>query len=252
MEWVDGTKITNINELSREFDTKKISEYLVKSFILQTMDFGFFHADPHPGNIAVTKNGRLVFYDFGLVSKIPPEIQNKSRDIITYIFQKKTRELVDLFIDIGLIIPDTKNKFEITLFFDSILNYVDKNQNDDTLKQIILDKLSEERPFIIPGSFIFLAKTFTLLDGICQQLNPEFTFINYLQPYIEESVDINLSQIAFQSINMPSKINDISNTMYNLQQQRLELNKRFEQLYSNQYILFHLLMLYNLIITLLY
>jgi predicted unusual protein kinase regulating ubiquinone biosynthesis (AarF/ABC1/UbiB family) len=163
MEWVYGIKITDTDSLKKNnIELVNVSKLLVESFILQTMDFGFFHGDPHPGNVAVSKTGKLIFYDFGLVVDVPPGIKNNSREILLCLLQKNSRKLVDLFIEIGLIIPNTKNKYEISLFFDFILNYLEKVQNNVLIRDTILDKLSMEKPFIVPYSFIFLTKIFKI------------------------------------------------------------------------------------------
>jgi len=239
MEWINGIKITDLQLLNQyNIDRKEISKLLVQSFVLQTMDFGFFHADPHPGNIAVSRSGKLIFYDFGLIVDVPPGIKEKSKELVSLILQKNSRKLVDLFIEINLIIPTTKNKLELSLFFDFILNYLEKVQNDNSFKDTVFSRLAKEKPFIVPYSFIFLAKAFTLVDGICLTLDPEFKFIEYLQPYVEENIDINFSQIAFSTFQMPSKINDISVSMINLEQQKLEMNERLELIDRNNNNLF--------------
>ena len=73
MEYVPTEKITEIK--NRKVNTKKVCEALVNSYVIQTMDVGLFHADPHPGNLGVSKNGKLVFYDFGLLIKLSEELQ---------------------------------------------------------------------------------------------------------------------------------------------------------------------------------
>lgn len=218
MEWVSGVKIT---ESSKYFDPLVISKMFVESFIIQLTSFGYFHADPHPGNISISRNGGLIFYDFGLLIKLPDNIQQKSNELFTCIIQKDTSTLVDIFIDIGLIVPNG-NKYEISLFFDSIINYLEKlDPSDPILKDELLKKLSISKPFIIPSSFIFLGKTISIIEGICTQLDPDFSFYEYLKPYFQENFSIDFSKMASSTLEMPSKIKYISET---ISQQRNEIN----------------------------
>jgi len=249
MEWVRGIKVTDTISLKKAgIDLKQICKLLVESYIFQTMDFGFFHADPHPGNIAVSYDGRLIFYDFGLVIDLSPEIKNNAKQIILFILQKDSRALVDLFIEIGIIIPTTKNRTEISLFFDFILNYLEKiTKNDSSIKETVLAKLAEEKPFVIPYSFVFLAKSFTLIDGICLTLDPDFKFIEYLQPYIEENVDVDFQQIAMSTFQIPSRINDILTSVNKFEEQRIEIKYNLENIKQDNSRLFIMFFIYQLI-----
>jgi len=240
MEWVGSIKITDKHLFEKySIDSNKISNDFIKFFIIQTMEYGFFHADPHPGNIGINSSGKLVIYDFGLVVKLPENIQIKLKEMITYIIQRDTRSLVDLFISIGIINPNS-SKYEIEIFFNNILNYLQKieNVNDPTIKDQIISKLSQEKPFTIPSSFIFLGKTLSIIEGISTQLDPEFSFYKYLTPYVEENImdSIDLQKMASSTLEMPSKINYISNSMSNLEQQKSEMDiklNRYEKLIKN-------------------
>jgi len=225
MEWVPGIKITDIVRLKENnIDTTTLSYRFVNLFIKQIVDYGFFHADPHPGNVAVSRQGKIILYDYGLVVKIPDQIKQRSSEIITAIIQKNTNRLVDIFIELGIIIPNTINKYEIVLFFGNIINYIENNINVDNsdYQEQILKKLSEDKPFLLPSSFIFLGKTIGIVEGISKQLNPDFKYIDYIQPYFQENINmpINASEIVDNigksALEMPSKIKDISDTINNV------------------------------------
>lgn len=224
MEWVPGIKITNENVKNK----KEISKLLIKIFLFQIVNLGTFHADPHPGNLAISSSGKIIIYDFGLVVRLPQNITNNSKDIITSIIRKDINGLVDLFISLGLIIPDSDNRYEISIFFISLINYIEKTKDStDSVKQEILNKLSEDKPFIIPGSFVFLGKTLTLIEGICTQLDSEFKFIDYVKPYFEDSImeSVDIQKMVQNTIEIPSKIEYISNSLNNLEQQKVVTNQ---------------------------
>jgi len=251
MEWVSSVKITDLDSIQRyNINQVELSKLFLRVFIIQTMEHGFFHADPHPGNIGVSKDGKMVIYDYGLVVKLPSEIKMRSKEIIMGILQRDTRGLVDLFISLGIIIPRS-NKYEITLFFESIINYIEKvdDVNNPELRSEIISKLSQEKPFNIPSSFIFLAKTFGLIEGICTNLDPDFSFFEYLQPYFQNTVmeSIDLQKMATNTFEIPSKINNMSTSITNIERQKAEidikLNKYENIIRTNNFLLISLIIL---------
>lgn len=250
MEWINGIKITNTSQLVEYgIDLKELSKNLIQIFIIQIMEYGFFHADPHPGNISVDKSGKLVLYDYGLIIKLPEELTNESSNIINLLIQGDTSSLVDLFVDIG-IIKLTGNKNDIIIFFNQFINYIQKVDNftDPYIKEFITNKLSQEKPFIISDSFIFLGKSLTLLEGICVQLDPEFNFITYVKPYVESEVSIDLQKMALNTFEIPSKINNINNA---IEQQKSEINiklNKYEEITKNNSYLFLYLSIINALI----
>ena len=254
MEWVSSNKITDIDSLKKNgLDPIEISKLFLKSFIIQTMEHGIFHADPHPGNIGISRTGKLVIYDYGLVVKLPDNIKEKSKEIIMCVLQRDTRSLVELFISLGIIIPNN-NKYEIALFFETIINYMEKveNINSPEVREEIILKLSQNKPFNIPSSFIFLGKTIGIIEGICERLDPNFSFFEYLRPYFQETVmdSIDLQKMATNTFEIPLKINYISTSIGNIEQQKSEidvkLNKYERVIKNNNYLIASLIAVNNL------
>jgi hypothetical protein len=152
---------------------------------------------------------------------------------------------------LGIIIPNN-NKYEIELFFNNIINYIEKvdNVTDPEIKDEIIKRLSQDKPFNIPNSFLFLAKTIAIIEGICNQLDPEFNLFDYLEPYFQESImeSIDLQKMATSTFEIPSKINYISTSVGNIEQQRTEIDiklNRYENLIKNNNYFIVLLMSLN-------
>lgn len=157
MEWVNGIKITNTSQLVEYgIDLKDLSKNLIQIFIIQIMEYGFFHADPHPGNISVDKSGKLVLYDYGLIIKLPEELTNESSNIINLLIQGDTSSLVDLFVDIG-IIKLTGNKNDIIIFFNQFINYIQKVDNFTDPYKGIYNKQVITRKTIYYIRFIYIS-----------------------------------------------------------------------------------------------
>ena len=228
MERVDGIKITDIK-------TRRVnaSKALVNSFLTQLMVHGFFHADPHPGNVAVNEEGQLVYYDFGLMVELQPNMREKLLEIIPLIIQKDTRKIVNLLIDMKLIIP-TADKSEIVQFLDAGIEFLEemdgKEFNAKMAQDELANSLAEQKPFQIPSDFLFLAKSFTTIDGICQQLDPDFNFIDYISPMVDDIPEsIDFSSMTRASIEMPSRIRSINDSIIELEKSRTKLKRSIEK-----------------------
>lgn len=215
MEYVEGTKITEITNQNKI----NVSKAIVRSFVTQIMTFGVFHGDPHPGNLAVNSEGQLVYYDFGLVIKLPENLRENITKLIPLIIQKNTRGIVNSLIDMNFIIPNT-DKIEIILFIEASLKYMDgQTFNLDTVS----DSLAREKPFQIPSDFIFLGKSFTTIDGICRQLDPNFNFIEYIEPMLEDELSINFGDLFTMYSDIPNKILTIDESVKDSELARINM-----------------------------
>ena len=93
MEYVPTDKITEIKD--KKINKIKVCEALVNSYVIQTMEAGLFHADPHPGNLGISRNGKLVFYDFGLVIPLSDELREGFKDLFFCIVKRDTSGIVE-------------------------------------------------------------------------------------------------------------------------------------------------------------
>src|SRR6056300_1267426 len=96
MEYVPSTKLTEITD--RKVNKKKICEALINSYVIQTMDNGLFHADPHPGNLGFSSRGKLVFYDFGLLVRLSEELRDGFKNLFGFIVTRDTAGIVAVLI----------------------------------------------------------------------------------------------------------------------------------------------------------
>lgn len=229
MERVDATKITDVTE-----NKVQASKALVSSFLTQIMAHGLFHGDPHPGNVGVNDMGQLVYYDFGLVVELDLTLKDRLVSLVPMILQKDSRGIVDTLIDMKVITP-TADKSDIVTFINVSLEFLEEMSGKEFNAKLAQDELSknlaEEKPFQIPSDFIFLGKSFTTIDGICQQLDPNFNFIDYIQPMVEDDVrsSINLGDITRTSIEMPSRIKSINESVLEIEKSRNKMRRSIER-----------------------
>tara|TARA_B100000767_G_C19732681_1_gene522452 strand:- start:676 stop:1758 length:1083 start_codon:yes stop_codon:yes gene_type:complete len=233
MEYVESEKLADISDPT--VNGKKVCQALINSYVIQTMDYGFFHADPHPGNIGFSKEGKLVFYDFGLIIGLSDDIKEGFQNIFISIINKDTKGIVDTLIKLGVILPMSSDTSDIELFFKTGLNYLEtldgKNLRDDILQDELLLSLAQTKPFIIPTSFVYLAKAFSTIEGTCVLLDPEFTYLEYLEPLIKEQVSdsIDIGSMLTTSVEMPSRIKNISTAMLDMEQSRASMKRSMEK-----------------------
>jgi hypothetical protein len=246
MEFVPSTKI-----LETKVNRKKLCEAIISCFVSQVMEYGFFHADPHPGNLGITNDGKLVIYDYGLVVDISPELTDGMRSLLGAIIQRDTKKMVQIMVELNIIIP-TADTDDIALFFDALIGYLESMDgralNDELIKNELSTSLAKEKPFLLPSSFVFLARAFSMIDGLCKQLDPDFTFYTYLEPMVKKEVTdvIDIRSMAMVTMEMPSRIRSINSSMVAMEKSRGTIKRSFEKTYESMNLL-QISMMVNLI-----
>lgn len=189
MEFIDGTKITDVEKLREKgIDPKKISELGLKLFVMQILEFGFFHADPHPGNILVNDQGQVIFIDFGAVGVVQPNDISKLENLIMAFMNKKSDKIVRNLKKLAVYynIPDDR-KFESDVY--TILNQVHRSSLRDINIADMLDSMRAvlaENRLVMPEYFYLLFKGFTLMDGVGRAINPDLDVVEALKPYTKK------------------------------------------------------------------
>lgn len=225
MEDVQTEKITDIR--NRKVNKKKVCEAIVNSYVHQTMNSGFFHADPHPGNLGISKNGKLVFYDFGLVIRLSDELKQGFADMFSCVIARDTRGIVEILIRLGVIVPTSTDVSDIEVFFENILGYLETLDGGAILQDELAVELAAEKPFVVPTSFVYLAKSFSLIEGICLQLDPDFNYFTYLEPMIQDQFmdSIDISEMFMKATQIPGKITKINSTVLGLEKSRAAMKR---------------------------
>jgi len=229
MEYVPSEKLTDIR--TEGVNKKKLCSALINSYVMQTMEHGFFHADPHPGNIGFLPEGRLVFYDFGLVIPINQELRSGFMELLVHIINKDTKKIVETLVALKIIIPIATDLGDIEVFFETILDYLGTLDVKDLMNDEVIANLAREKPFILPTSFIYLAKAFSLVEGTCLKLDPEFNYYTYLEPIVKDKVTeaIDIQGMLQTTSEMPTRIKNISNAVLNLEKSRTAMKRSLDR-----------------------
>ncbi|KFF14800.1 ubiquinone biosynthesis protein [Chryseobacterium soli] len=189
MEFIDGIKVTDKTGLiAHGIDPVKISEVGLRLFVSQILDYGFFHADPHAGNILVKKDGRVVFIDFGAVGKIQPNDKEILENLIVSFVAKNAHKIVRSLkkMAVSYEIPDER-RFENDV--EDILNFVHSTSLKEINPQEIINKMKDvlkDNRLHMPDYFYLLFKGIGLIEGVGRTINPDLDIVKSLSPYTKK------------------------------------------------------------------
>lgn len=189
MEFIDGIKVTDKSILlANNIDPVKVSETGLRLFVSQILDYGFFHADPHAGNILVRKDGKIVFIDFGAVGKIQPNDKEILENLIVSFVAKNSHKIVRSLkkMAISYEIPDER-RFENDV--EEILNFVHSSSLQDINVQVIINKMKDilkDNRLYMPDYFYLLFKGISLIEGVGRSINPDLDIVKSLHPYTKK------------------------------------------------------------------
>ncbi|MBD2166979.1 AarF/ABC1/UbiB kinase family protein [Calothrix membranacea FACHB-236] len=198
LEYVPGIKISQYEALEAAgLDRKLIARQGAQAYLIQLLNNGFFHADPHPGNIAVGPNGDLIFYDFGMMGRIKSNIREGLMETLFGIAQKDGDRVVQSLIDLGAIAP-TDDMGPVRRSVQYMLdNFMDKPFENQSVAAISDDlyEIAYNQPFRFPATFTFVMRAFSTLEGVGKGLDPEFNFMEVAKPYaMQLMTDMNGSE----------------------------------------------------------
>jgi predicted unusual protein kinase regulating ubiquinone biosynthesis (AarF/ABC1/UbiB family) len=187
MEFIEGLKVTDIEPLEAAgHHPHEVVKLLARTYLKQLLEDGFFHADPHPGNLRVMADGRLAFFDFGMVGSLSMHMQSQLISAFFHIVERDVSGLVDDMIRLGFIElkKEEEEKFKpiIQGLFDRYLSLKLKEVN---FKELTFDlaKVIYEFPFRIPANFTYIVRAIMTLEGIGTLVDPNFNFFEVARPY---------------------------------------------------------------------
>ena len=270
LSYLEGTKISNIKELKiQNINLKKIAEVGAISYLKQLVNFGFFHADPHPGNLAVSKSGKLIFYDFGMMGNISNSLQKRIgsmvksaaiRDASSLVKQLQDAGLISKGIDIGPVRRLVRLMLKEALTPPFSPNIMEKLSGD-------LYELVYETPFQLPVDLIFVMRALSTFEGVGRILDPEFNLVSVTKPYLISLMSSNnqspndlinqlgrqVGEIGSKAVGIPKRIDD---SLERLEQGDLQLqirmgesDRQFKRMFTAQKSLGHSILIGSLSIT---
>lgn len=191
MELIQGIKINSIEELDKTgYDRKKIAENCAKAFMKQILIDGFFHADPHPGNMLVMTGEIIGFMDFGMMGRLDEEIKEKGVDLFIAILERKHDKIINEMLNLGITSQeiDTRSlKIDIKEMLDQ---YYNKPLKEIKLGELInqLVNIAIKYHIRIPAEFALLGKSLLTIEGIGLELDPDFNLAEIAKPYAKDVI----------------------------------------------------------------
>ncbi|MDA8239422.1 MAG: AarF/UbiB family protein [Nitrospiraceae bacterium] len=193
LEFVGGIKITECAVIKASgVDCRKLVNLLVETYAKMIFVHGFFHCDPHPGNIFMGEGATIVFVDFGMVQAITDATRRNLRRYANAIVENDATAIVEALEKLGFLIEGA----DYTAIADVTQDLIDKYRysTPEELKSLTVDDIGEEldhvrgviNNFQVPNYFILLLRTIGMLNGMSYRLNPEVNIIEIAKPYIKE------------------------------------------------------------------
>ena len=186
LEYMPGIKISHYEAIEAAgLDRKVLARLGAKAYLQQILNGGFFHADPHPGNIAVNTDGALIFYDFGMMGQIEANIREGLMDTLVGVAQKNSDKVVQSLINVGALVPTgdmSSVRRSIQFMLDNFMDKPFEEQSVDAISEDLYE-IAYGQPFRFPATFTFVMRAFSTLEGVGKGLDPEFNFMEVAQPY---------------------------------------------------------------------
>ncbi len=181
MEWVDGFRLTDSESLEAfNLDRKKLVDTLVQCSLRQIMENGFFHADPHAGNLLATRDGRLCYLDFGMMSYAAAAQRNGFLLAVVHIVNRDWGELVRVYQRLGFIPEDTDVKPIELALEDALPDVLDADISELNFKNVVgrLGDIMYTYPFSLPPFYISIIRCLGVLEGLAIQVDPKARIIS--------------------------------------------------------------------------
>ncbi|KAL7592291.1 hypothetical protein Lser_V15G34915 [Lactuca serriola] len=204
LEYVPGIKINNLDLIKeRGYSRSQISSHAIEAYLIQILKTGFFHADPHPGNLAIDSDESLIYYDFGMMGEIKSFTRERLMDLFYAVYEKDAKKVMNSLISLEALQPTgdmSSVRRSVQFFLDNSLNQSPDQQT--TLAAIGEDlfSIATDQPFRFPSNFTFVIRAFSTLEGIGYSLDPDFSFVKIAAPYAQELLDLKQQRSGTQLV----------------------------------------------------
>jgi len=191
MEFIEGNPVDDIeSHRQNNLDLIKLSEAGVDFYFKQVFEFGFFHADPHPGNFLVTKEGKMVILDFGVIGKVDNKLLEHLSAVFLGLINFDVESMIEEMVSFGLVSRDADLRKIKRDLMDIILPVYGKEIGDVNVADVLDDiiKMGRKYYFSFPTDYLLIFKTFSFLESSGRRLNPNFNFLDFAEPYARKII----------------------------------------------------------------
>ena len=188
MDFIDGVKITEMQDSNIKADGKSIASIGAKCYFQQIFKYGFFHGDPHPGNLLIKDNNVLCFIDFGIMGHLDMDFVNNLAELFTYIVEYDLNGIINQLLYMEIITDEVDIK---SLKYD-LIDIIDQSYGADIkdlggfINEFSTPDLMEKYKIELPKDFILLGKVLGILEELGRDLDPTFNTIEVTKPLIKK------------------------------------------------------------------
>ena len=186
MEWISGTKLTNLEDVKNlGIDPDEMIEIGVQCSLEQLLEHGFFHADPHPGNLLALKDGRLCYLDFGMMSEVSRESRSGLIQAVVHLVNKNFDKLSQDFVKLGFLSKEVNLEPIVPAFQDVFINAIELGVSKMDFKSVTDDMsgVMYKFPFKLPPYYALIIRSLLTLEGIALSVDPDFKILGAAYPY---------------------------------------------------------------------
>jgi ubiquinone biosynthesis protein len=200
MERIEGVRLDDIEGIIKlGLDRAKLAKTGIDAYFKQILEDGFFHADPHAGNIFAMPTGQIGFMDFGIVGRVTPEMRETMANTFLALIQKNFDSLIDQYIELGLVpehvdldIFRKEFKNDLADFLEPLYGLTIKEINFAEYLDTIMH-LAIKHKMKIPSDLLLVNKAMLILESIGRELDPDFDFISAAEPYASKIIKERMS-----------------------------------------------------------
>ncbi|QTD40069.1 AarF/ABC1/UbiB kinase family protein [Sporosarcina sp. Te-1] len=228
-EMLQGIKSNDVQRLDAEgYDRRLIAQRIVDSMFFQVLEMGFFHGDPHPGNISIQSGNIISYMDFGMVGRLPDELKFHFASLIVNMRNGDTDGMIDTFDEMG-ILPDDLDMRMFKRDLDTLqTKYYDVSLNEIHMGAIFMElfQVAYRHHILIPSEISILGKAILTLEGLISELDPKFSIMKAVEPFGEKLMKerynpLNLAQESIKQwmenyqilTHLPKDLKDITRTI---------------------------------------
>ncbi len=186
MEWIEGTKLTNLEDVQKlGINPDEMIDIGVQCSLEQLLEHGFFHADPHPGNLLALKDGRLCYLDFGMMSEVSRDSRSGLIQAVVHLVNKNFDKLSHDFVKLGFLSKEVNLEPIVPAFQEVFVNAIELGVSKMDFKSVTDDMsgVMYKFPFKLPPYYALIIRSLITLEGIALSVDPDFKILGAAYPY---------------------------------------------------------------------
>ncbi|HEY9775246.1 MAG TPA: AarF/ABC1/UbiB kinase family protein [Planktothrix sp.] len=188
IEYIPGSRITDLDALKAQgLNPDEVTKIGVNFYLKQLLEDGFFHADPHPGNMRIMPDGRIGIFDFGMVGKLSQELKQHLVNALMHVIQRDYRDLIDDFVGMGFLDEDVDREALFNDLTPIIEARFAEGMTKVRFRKMLFDfsDVCWRYPFRLPSEFTYVMRALLTLEGVALSINPDFNFIDASLPFAQ-------------------------------------------------------------------